>query len=531
MNQITHIFKKDARHHWIEILLCQAALVTFAWYEVHEWQHPEADLGIASYLPGIVYALLPVSWWITIMRVMQGESPVGDRQFWVTRPYEWKKLLAAKALFILVFLNLPLFCAQVFFLMKAGFAPLPYVPGVLFMQLMLTLVPFVPMVALAAVSRNIGQALLAVLAVVLFLAAMLALSTVVHDSPLSPDTSDWLQFSVLMITCMATIGTQFKRRKTGRARVFLASGPVIIFIIIFAVPYLVQGDSEYALFSGGSNAPFQARLYEKPSPPMVPPDKDRDVEIAIPIVTPGPNHGYLAYVRAARLNLEAADGFQWDSKWQGVYTLFLPGQTSWRQNFTVSYKTFEQMKSLKFKAKISLAVEILQDHDARQIKAGKGEFEIPQAGKCQVGARNLSSIDCRSPLLKPKTLLIQTESGDSTCPLPENKNEGDDEEEDTAASTPPNFTAYAWESNKNDDPAEYGLNPVQSFSLYIWGRDSRRTSVRICPGTPLTLSFPQLVQRARAEFEINQFNLEEYRQEPLRIGFSGFAIRRKKNSK
>lgn len=528
MNQVIHIFKKDARHLWIEILLCQAALVTFAWHEIYEWHHHELDLGSSRYWPIAIYVLLPVSWWITIVRVIQSESPVGDRQFWITRPYEWKKLLAAKALFILVFLNLPLFCAQIFLLTKAGFGPLPYVPGVLYMQLMLTVIPFVPMVALASVARNIGQALLAVLAVVLFLAAMLALSTVIHDSPLSSDASDWLQFSVLMITCIATIGLQFKRRKTARARMFLASGPVIIFIIIFATPYLVQGDSEYASFSAGSNPPFQARLYEKPSSPKLPPDEGRDVEITIPIVTPGPNHGYLAYVRAAKLNLETADGFQWDSKWQGVYTFLLPGQSSWRQSFAVSYKAFEQMKSLKFKAKISLAVEILQDHDARQIKAGKGEFEIPQAGKCLVEPGYLSSIECRIPLLKPETLLIQTESADSTCPLPEEKEERD---EDPDTSAPANLTAFAWESNKNNEPAEYGLNPVQSFSLYMWGRDSRRTSARICPGTPLTLSYPLLVQRARAEFEINQFNLDDYRQEPLRFGFGGLAIGRKKNPK
>jgi hypothetical protein len=527
MNQITNIFKKDVRHHWIEIVLCQAALVGYVWNQIQEWKGDEIALGFGRYWPDAIYVLLPVSWWITIVRLVQSESLVGDRQFWITRPYEWKKLLAAKSLFILVFLNLPLFCAQIFLLTKAGFASLPYVPGVLFMQLMLTLIPFVPMVALATVSRNIGQALLAVLAVVLFLGAMLALSTVIHEPPLSPDVNDWLQFSVLMITCIATIGLQFKRRKTARARMFLASGPVIIFIIIFATPYLVHGDSEYSSFPAGSNAPFQARLYEKPSPPKLAPDEDRDVEITIPIVTPGPNHGYMAHVRAARLNLETAEGFQWDSKWQGVYTFLLPGQASWKQSFTMSYKAFEQMKSLKFKAKISLAVEILQDHDARQIKAGKGEFEIPQAGKCQVDPRSLSSIECRAPLLKPETLLIQTESADSTCPLPESKEEGD---EDTDASTPASFTAYAWELNENDEPAEYGLNPVQSFSLNMW-RDGRHRSARICPGTPLTLSYPLLVQRTRAEFEINPFNLDEYRQERLRYTFSGLTIKKKAKQK
>jgi hypothetical protein len=36
--------------------------------------------------------------------VIHAEALVGDRRFWLTRPYEWKKLLGAKALFLLVFL-------------------------------------------------------------------------------------------------------------------------------------------------------------------------------------------------------------------------------------------------------------------------------------------------------------------------------------------------------------------------------------------------------------------------------------------
>jgi hypothetical protein len=37
-----------------------------------------------------------------------GESLVDDPQFWITRPYEWKKLLTAKALSFVAFVNLPL---------------------------------------------------------------------------------------------------------------------------------------------------------------------------------------------------------------------------------------------------------------------------------------------------------------------------------------------------------------------------------------------------------------------------------------
>src|SRR5229473_2455346 len=132
MKQILNIFKKDVRHYWRESVVSIALMAAFAWYDVRSW----ANEGLTGYayeagsfffdsrfLSGLVNVLLPISWAFVIVRVIQGESLVGDRQFWVTRPYEWKKLLAAKILFILVLINLPMLPAGMFLLFKAGFAP------------------------------------------------------------------------------------------------------------------------------------------------------------------------------------------------------------------------------------------------------------------------------------------------------------------------------------------------------------------------------------------------------------------------
>ncbi len=315
MNQIVHIFKKDVRHHWIEIVLCQAALVGYAWHEVYEWRHHEIVFGFSRYWPTAIYLLLPMSWWFTIVRVVQDESLVGDRQFWITRPYEWKKLLAAKALFILAFLSFPLFCTQLFFLVKAGFAPMPYVPGLLWMQLFLVAMPFLPLMALATVARNISQALLVLLAVVLFMAGMIAIAVTTEDSAMSSsDATDWLQAAVAIITCIAAIWLQYRHRKTGRARLFLISGAAVLAIILAITPHLVHGESEYPLVSTGIGGTFHAALSPvKLQPPNTPPEKDQDVEIEIPIIAFGPDDGFLAKIRATQLTLETKDGVQWSS--------------------------------------------------------------------------------------------------------------------------------------------------------------------------------------------------------------------------
>jgi hypothetical protein len=417
--------------------------------------------------------------------------------------------------------------------MKASFVSAAYLPGIIWMQLLLVALPFLPLVALAAVTRNIVQGALAVLSAVLVTIGMAALSSVTESAIASADASDWIQALVLVIVCVMAIWLQFKRRKTGRARMFLALGGAAICIIIGATPYLVKGESEYPLPAAGSHAPFRAILSPvKPEPPKIPPDKDEEVEIAIPIVTSGIADGSLAKVKAVRLSLEGERRFRWESKWQSSYGsgLLLPGMNSWIETFKLDHKIFDRMKFVPLKARVSVAINVFRDQDAMQITAGRGEFDVPRVGRCWVNAKNSSSIECQAPLVKPETVLVRAESATSTCPVPDEE-QSDADEADSAAKTV-NWTSYAWEWNGDQGPAEYGVSPVESFSLYLVGRDNDRfLSAQICPGTPLTFSFPKFVQGSRAQFEVSELKLEDYRKEPFRFKFGGVTINKKARKK
>jgi hypothetical protein len=100
MRQTLHIFRKDVRMLWPFIAaslaltaLRYAALLrpptTFS-IELNPW----AVLGICA------------RWTLAIAAVHQ-ESPTGDRQFWLTRPYSWRSVVAAKLLLLFTFINLP----------------------------------------------------------------------------------------------------------------------------------------------------------------------------------------------------------------------------------------------------------------------------------------------------------------------------------------------------------------------------------------------------------------------------------------
>src|SRR5271165_5834432 len=165
MKQVLHIFAKDSRHFWPEILISLAIVAGYAWIYPSTWLTGNAIYGVAGgaflpssmeagFLAGILGLLVPVSWWLLIARVIHGESLVGDRQFWLTRPYEWRKLLAAKVLFLIVFLYLPFVAAQLALLAEGGFRPFGYVPGLLYNLLLVTGILVMPLFALAAVTSS-----------------------------------------------------------------------------------------------------------------------------------------------------------------------------------------------------------------------------------------------------------------------------------------------------------------------------------------------------------------------------------------
>jgi hypothetical protein len=169
-----HIFAKDSRQFWPEILISLALVAAFVWIYPSSWlvgNTLAVDVGgdfvkalFEQYLGGILKLLIPVSWWLLIARVIHAEALVGDRQFWLTRPYEWKKLLGAKALFLVVFLYLPLLIAQCLLLFTAGFRPLSFIPGLLFNLLLITGILVLPLMAIASVTATFARVTVTLLA-------------------------------------------------------------------------------------------------------------------------------------------------------------------------------------------------------------------------------------------------------------------------------------------------------------------------------------------------------------------------------
>jgi hypothetical protein len=227
MNQALHIFKKDVGYlrYDIGVTLLITAVFTVA------ASHNMPGLGL----------FLPVVSWFLIGRVVHGESLVGRRQFWVTRPYEWKSLLASKILFIAAFVNLPLFVADAIILQSAGFSVLHEWAGLIGTQVLFTLAILLPAAVFAALTRGIAE--LMFVTTLLLLAGVMA---VMASSLWFHWGTPWFELewvrgfcviSELGIAAAVILVWQYARRKTAATRLTAFGAAAVMIASVALLPW------------------------------------------------------------------------------------------------------------------------------------------------------------------------------------------------------------------------------------------------------------------------------------------------------
>ncbi|HKF01536.1 MAG TPA: hypothetical protein VKB49_04455 [Candidatus Sulfotelmatobacter sp.] len=516
MNQVWNIFRKDVRHHWPEIAASLALLVAFAWFEIRSWsQFGDAATGAAAVdvlfffrsrmLPGLVSFLLPVSWIFLIVRGVQGESLVGDRQFWLTRPYDWKQLLVAKILFVLAFINLPFLGMTVFLLTRAGFPPAHYVVGLLWMQWSWILFLFLWTAALACVTKNISQMLLAVLFVVLYVIGTSAISSAIRHSNFSGSV-DSLSGFIVIGTAVAVILIQYSRRKTALSR-WLTVGVCALLAVASVASELAPPDTsritrEYPLSSGPPPVDLALAKSERHDGEFSP-IYNGEVSVLFPLTVGGiPNDSFLN-LDGMIVTLTKGNGFRWDTGWRGTGLQLFPDQKSAQIGFQIKQNIFDQLNSGPVTAHFLLAFTMYQNKNQRQFIVPSGEFRLPELGRCSSENQYRTGIQCLTPLRRPAFLLITSEIAASPCPRG-----------DTGTPSPLGIFARA-SVQGGPEPAEMGISPLHevpiSLSSWEWS-PGRVVTPGICPGTPLTLSNPEVEGRHRIELELDNLSLNDFRE-------------------
>jgi hypothetical protein len=189
----------------------------------------------------LVLILMPLSWWTLIGRAIHNEALAGDRQFWITRPYSWRSLLAAKALFILAFINLPMLAADIMILRAFGFSLGTELPGLLWSQILLTIVFLLPVFALSTLTTGFTQLMVAILSPCVFVLVFDTVSPRVFFGVSFTAKYEWFRdyFAFLIIASagLVIVFWQYARRGTGFARSLAFAAGIVSALVIMLIPW------------------------------------------------------------------------------------------------------------------------------------------------------------------------------------------------------------------------------------------------------------------------------------------------------
>lgn len=517
MKQILHILAKDTRHLWIEILLSVAITVAFALACPASWR---ATVEFRIFSPGARYSpsevqlfarilglLVPLGWWLLISNLIHDERLVGDCQFWLTRPYEWKKLLAAKALFLLVFLYLPLFIVQCCLLAAAGFSPLSCLPGLLFNFCLISGIVILPLVAIAAVTSSFARMTLVLLGILLSTAAFIALAVRINLASMTLPWETGVDVLLLVCLCAAAIVSQYATRNTRVSVLLLVALPVLCFAIgEFIAPAQVLVDRSYPVSATAGDAP--AQFVYSPSgfnnPFASAARLPREVSIQIPLDASGVADRSVVIPDAIRATVETAGGFRWISDWQILFRKKItPDEKTVYVSFDMPLAAYDRFKSVPLTMHLTLALTQAQAGRLTSVSLPAGGFSVPDLGTCSPQAglndpKEVAGIYCESALREPHLTQIQlvAHNQNSNC--------------DTAPTDAgvPNST---WKGSLSSWPAQFGLSSVESPYM-VWptaedylGRDN--SNLHLCPGTPILFTRYDIIRRAQVTVTIQGFQL------------------------
>ncbi len=521
MKQILHIFAKDARHFWAEIFLSIAITAAFALFYPQQWVGPDhihgvmgkqGTVGYQFVIAGqILLDLVPLSWWLLITRVVQAETLVGDRQFWLTRPYEWPKLLAAKLLFLLAFLYVPFFIAQCALLAETGFSPFAYIPGLLYNLLLLTVIVVLPLFAVATVTSNFARMTLTLLGVFLGIFALQA--SVQHFLPrhfTGIEGTSYTGQGLLILglcLCAAVAVMQYALRRAVPARALLFGIPALI---VLCAPLSARIEQHYsrvdANYPAAATPPVQL-AYRPLAPGMQEwetyPDNG-DVVIHASLEGTGVALGTVLVPDAAKLEVTAPNGFHWASNWQETAApKFYAGAEGSDVTVAMPHAIYEQLKAMPLTTRVTLALTQAKATSVSHLPLPRQDFSVPGFGICAPLTgfyspfSQATGLICRSVLRDPPLTYIGVVWSNAPCNLPRPESD-------------PGVQGAGWAGSLDRAPADPNISPVQqvNFNLSNGSRSGRNGESRyLCPDSPVTFTQYERTGRTQASITIHDFYL------------------------
>jgi hypothetical protein len=456
MRQTLHIFKKDVRHLWFEIVVAILVAVAFAFIGARRAQWlvlPETNR-IAAWT--MVIFLLPLTWWTLIARAIHDETLPGDRQFWITRPYSWKSLMGAKLLFVLIFVNLPIFLADGVIIHAYGLPLRTEMFGLLWSQVLLDIVFVIPIAVLSTLTAGFVQLLFAILmpCVVGLGVAIAAPEMVLGRFSGGPDwVNHYFAMFVVGVAGSAILIWQYSTRRTITGRSLAIASGILAFLGMALIPW----SAAFKVQSWFSNDSVSRSLLHV--------DFDQDkkwltravteagdhVRIELPLKITGLPPDVIVKSEGFSMGLQSSDGTTWKAEQLPLGVASKLG-SEFSLRTTMDGRLFRKVKDQETRISGSLYITVFGNRQKVQVPFGDHLVPVARVGVCSASegaTRQSSFLTCTSAFRFPP-LLVSYRFMQST---PESA-------QDVWTATEPRAISYS------PFPAQAGINPVsQDFTF------------------------------------------------------------------
>ncbi len=267
MRQVSLIFWKDVRQLRWQLLVYALLLAAFVWVTPQTWDRDTANSFLVMFAT-LLKILLMASQFVLITSAIHADRLVGEEQFWITRPYEWRSLLGAKFVFVLACVVLPFVLMQWCLLHVAGLNPFVAKAGMARCLMNFALVLSLPSMLIASVTEGLAAAFGFMVALLLAWAATLQFILPGTELRMSPPFELPVFGTLFGVLLVAILAYQFARRRTAHCRVAIAATLALFLLFIFGYDRQGFGAPVRALIRGHYEVPSNGspRLVFTPGP-------------------------------------------------------------------------------------------------------------------------------------------------------------------------------------------------------------------------------------------------------------------------
>jgi hypothetical protein len=414
-------------------------------FDVLSWPVYNPETNRTNAIAGLLGILLPLGLWFLIAQLIFQEALPGDRQFWLTRPYRWTNLLAAKILFVVIFGSVPLFLADCYILGVQRLGVFDDVPRLLLRQALLAALFLLPALALATLTSGLLQFVLAWFIGLLVLVAQLVLSS--HGTGFVVSSGEAFVF-VFATTCVGVVLWQYATRRTTVARV------VLLAVICGVVPVMTQL--------------WRVPFFRQTPPTLPESPKGFDIRVSYDLNRPipssrswqGPGEGFVlaripldveglppeTLLRGTAPTTIKVAGRVWpDPKQMWASSVERDGGSYW-QTLTLPKSGIRAIEQQAASLHTSFDFEVVNDRVETTISLAKQSFHVPNLGFCRVfsfgGQTHLS---CKTGVAPAVEITLSYGSSES---IPGQ----------TIASTPENFLPWGLSPTTNNMTVGFNID-------------------------------------------------------------------------